>query len=298
MLSIKQNVLSSQYLSYSASLSRNTEVSVNRADSIEQSVQNVEQKSERVEDFSFSEKNYEGKIRNVASAEHGVQEGISKVQCADSAMGETEKILREMRELARKAFSGDTEQRTKLQSELKTLRSKLDDISANTEYNSEKLLQNKGISIAASSASMSNMVQAIAIDSNFAFNKLAAHLQSGEVFRIPIDVVPSDKINLNNADITTDEGAKEAASLIDNAIETVDNQRSKFDNILSGLSVSVSQMQNMSYNFSAVGGSINSVDSAFKTMSDTKSQVSANVGALFSAHSGGSISEAVYSLLK
>ena len=288
MLSIRQNVLSSQSLAFSAA-------SISKAGSIEKSVPQAEAKKSE-----FSGDKFEGKIRKLASAEIGVQNGISKLQKADSALGDTENILRQMREIAQKALGGDfeKEQRSQMQSKLKDLRSQIDDITKSADFNSENLFNGEGISISASSVSITSLTAAIAIDSKFSFNELASHLQSGDVFRIPVEPVSSESLGLENADVSTDESSKETSSVIDEALKNIGNQRNEFEGILSGLSMSISHMQSMSYNLSAVGGSIDGVEEAFKMISETKSQLSFNSQALFSAHSSNTLSDAVYSLLK
>lgn len=295
MLSIRQNILSSQSLSYSMALSQNTEVSISKAGSIEKSVPQSEAKKSE-----FSGDKFEGKIRKLASAEIGVQNGISKLQRADSALGDTENILRQMREIAQKALGGDFEQekRSQMQNKLKDLRSKIDDIAKSTDFNSENLFNGEGISISTSSISMTSLTAAIAIDSKFSFNELASHLQSGDVFRIPVEPVSSDSLGLDKADISTDESSEETSSIIDEALKSIGAQRNEFGGILSGLSMSISHMQSMSYNLTAAGGSIDGVEAAFKTISETKAQLTMNSQALFSAHSNGALNDAVYSLLK
>ncbi|RFA32462.1 flagellin [Virgibacillus dokdonensis] len=91
--------------------------------------------------LAISEK-MRGQIRGLEMAQKNAQDGISLIQTAEGAMNETHAILQRMRELAVQS-SNDTnteEDRAELQKEVDQLAQALNDISEDTEFNTQKLL--------------------------------------------------------------------------------------------------------------------------------------------------------------
>ncbi|HLR67051.1 flagellin N-terminal helical domain-containing protein [Virgibacillus alimentarius] len=91
--------------------------------------------------LAISEK-MRGQIRGLEMAQKNAQDGISLIQTAEGALNETHSILQRMRELAVQS-SNDTNtdsDRAELQKELDQLANALNDISADTEFNTQKLL--------------------------------------------------------------------------------------------------------------------------------------------------------------
>ncbi|KAF1081500.1 MAG: Flagellin protein FlaA [Candidatus Rifleibacterium amylolyticum] len=100
-------------------------------------------------------------IRGLSRAVLNAQDGISMVQTAEGALGESHSILQRMRELAIQA-SNDTltsNDRLEIQKEVNQLRLDLDRIAKNTEFNTKKLLDgSQSALISASSNSVSGLV--------------------------------------------------------------------------------------------------------------------------------------------
>ncbi|RLL45015.1 flagellin [Oceanobacillus piezotolerans] len=91
--------------------------------------------------LAISEK-MRGQIRGLEMAEKNAQDGISLIQTAEGALNETHAILQRMRELAVQS-SNDTNtksDRAELQKEVDQLAQALTDISDDTEFNTQKLL--------------------------------------------------------------------------------------------------------------------------------------------------------------
>lgn len=91
--------------------------------------------------LAISEK-MRGQIKGLNQATRNAQDAISLIQTAEGALNETHSILQRMRELANQAAS-DTNtdaDRDQLQKEFDQLISELDRISADTEFNTKKLL--------------------------------------------------------------------------------------------------------------------------------------------------------------
>jgi len=100
-------------------------------------------------------------IRGLSRAVLNAQDGISMLQTAEGALGESHSILQRMRELAIQS-SNDTltsNDRLEIQKEVSQLKQDLDRISRNTEFNTKKLLDgSQSALISASSNSVSGLV--------------------------------------------------------------------------------------------------------------------------------------------
>jgi flagellin len=91
--------------------------------------------------LAISEK-MRSQIRGLDQATSNAQDAISLVQTAEGALSETESILQRMRELSVQS-SNDTatdSDRTEMQKEIEQLKSEIDRISTDTEFNTKKLL--------------------------------------------------------------------------------------------------------------------------------------------------------------
>jgi flagellin len=91
--------------------------------------------------LAISEK-MRGQIRGLKQASRNAQDGISLLQTAEGALNESHAILQRMRELAVQS-ANDTnvdEDRKQLNNEVTQLKSELDRIANNTEFNTKKLL--------------------------------------------------------------------------------------------------------------------------------------------------------------
>ncbi|MBM0064906.1 flagellin N-terminal helical domain-containing protein [Alkalicoccobacillus gibsonii] len=94
--------------------------------------------------LAISEK-MRAQVRGLDQASRNAQDGISMIQTAEGALGETHSILQRMRELATQA-SNDTNtdsDRNEIQKEINSLTSEINRIGNTTEFNTQKLLQGK-----------------------------------------------------------------------------------------------------------------------------------------------------------
>jgi flagellin len=91
--------------------------------------------------LAISEK-MRGQIRGLNMASKNAQDGISLIQTAEGALNETHSILQRMRELAVQAANGTNTDadRAEIQKEIEQLKSEIDRISTDTEFNTKKLL--------------------------------------------------------------------------------------------------------------------------------------------------------------
>lgn len=91
--------------------------------------------------LAISEK-MRSQINGLDQASRNAQDGISMIQTAEGALGETESILQRMRELAVQAGNdtNTTEDRAQIKEELDQLVSEIDRIKDTTEFNTKKLV--------------------------------------------------------------------------------------------------------------------------------------------------------------
>lgn len=91
--------------------------------------------------LAISEK-MRGQIRGLNMASKNAQDGISLIQTAEGALNETHSILQRMRELAVQAANGTNTDadRAEIQKEIEQLKSEINRISTDTEFNTKKLL--------------------------------------------------------------------------------------------------------------------------------------------------------------
>ncbi|AMQ21724.1 flagellin N-terminal helical domain-containing protein [Geobacillus sp. JS12] len=91
--------------------------------------------------LAISEK-MRGQIRGLEQASRNAQDAISLIQTAEGALNETHSILQRMRELAVQAANETTTQddRNQIQKEFDQLKSEIDRISTQTDFNTKNLL--------------------------------------------------------------------------------------------------------------------------------------------------------------
>ncbi|MGL4849683.1 MAG: flagellin [Clostridium sp.] len=92
--------------------------------------------------LAISEK-MRGQIRGLDQASRNAQDGISMIQTAEGALGETQNIIQRMRELAVQAGNdtNTTDDRKQIQQEINQLTNEVNRISNTTEFNTQKLIE-------------------------------------------------------------------------------------------------------------------------------------------------------------
>jgi flagellin len=119
--------------------------------------------------LAISEK-MRGQIRGLRMAAKNAADGISLIQTAEGALGETHNILQRMRELAvRAANDTNTESdRKNIQEEIKQLKAEINRIGNTTEFNTKKLLDGslKGVADEVAGSMRMNNNSGLVIDPN------------------------------------------------------------------------------------------------------------------------------------
>ncbi len=154
-LTINQNVLSIKtYASLSQTSSR-LEKSIEKLST----GMRINSAADDAAGLAISEK-MRRQVRGLNRAVLNAQDGVSMIQTAEGALNESQSIIQRMRELAIQASNDTltTNDRLEIQKEVNQLRSEIDNIASNTEFNTKKLLNGSQTSLVSSS---SNFVQGI-----------------------------------------------------------------------------------------------------------------------------------------
>ena len=211
--------------------------------------------------LAISEK-MRGQIRGLDMASKNAQDGISMIQTAEGALNETHSILQRMRELAVQSSNdtNTTTDRGEIQKEVTQLAKEITRISANTEFNTQKLLDGsdtdgKVFHIGAN-ASQSLTLTIGAMDAT----TLAVATGVGEAATVGIDV-------------STQAAANTAIGTINTAIETVSGERSKLGATQNRLEHTINNLSTSAENLQAAESRIRDVDMAKEMMNFTKNNI-------------------------
>lgn len=170
-------------------------------------------------------------IRGLQAAERNLQDGVSMIQTADSAMSSVGETLIRMKELAVQA-SNDTysdEDKAVIQNEIEQLKGYIDQTANNTEFNGMKILKNENV-----------------VDNDYPYKE---YMQSGanvaDQMAIPMFNISTSVLKIDEVDVTKPDKIDEALGSIDSAISTVSSIRSKYGAIQQRLETSAENlMQN------------------------------------------------------
>lgn len=201
--------------------------------------------------LAISEK-MRGQIRGLDMASKNAQDGISLIQTAEGALNETHSILQRMRELAVQS-SNDTntdDDRTKLQEEITALKTEIDRISTDTEFNTQKLL-------------------------NGTFSGKVVHIGANADQKLDVSIGNNNvaTLQITNSNISTQSGANAAITSFDNAIKAVSTTRANLGAIQNRLEHTINNLGATSENLTAAESRIRDTDMAKEMMGFTKNNI-------------------------
>lgn len=204
--------------------------------------------------LAISEK-MRGQIRGLDQATRNSQDAISLIQTAEGALNETHSILQRMRELAVQA-SSDTNtgtDRAEIGKEITQLKSEIDRIASQTEFNTKKLLD----------GTASGLIFQIGAN-------------SGQTISLTIDTMGAAALSVDTVTITSTTSAADASGFIttiDNAINTVSSARAKLGALQNRLEHTINNLGTSSENLTAAESRIRDVDMAKEMMAFTKNSI-------------------------
>lgn len=201
--------------------------------------------------LAISEK-MRGQIRGLEMASKNAQDGISLIQTAEGALNETHAILQRMRELAVQAANDTnvTADRKAIQDEINALVSEINRIAANTEFNTQKLL-----------------------DGNFKGKAFQIGANSGQSITLTIAAMNANALGVNGLKVTNAKDANSAITDINKAIETVSTERSKLGAVQNRLEHTINNLGATAENLTAAESRIRDVDMAKEMMEFTKNNI-------------------------
>jgi len=187
------------------------------------------------------------------------QDAISYMQTAESALNETPSILQRMRELAVQS-SSDTLTNTErgyLNQEFIQLKSEVDRIVSVSEFNGQKLLDgsftNKDIQIGANNSSNDRLT-------------------------VTISSISTTSIGIDGDTIDTKTNAQSAIDALDDAIDSVNSQRSAIGAYVNRLEHTITNLKNAQLNTQAAESLIRDVDVGEEMANFTKTQILVQAG--------------------
>lgn len=204
----------------------------------------INKSSDDVAGLAISEQ-MRGQIRGLAQAQRNAQDGVSFVQVAEGALGETSNILIRVRELATQAASdtvGETE-RQFINVEVQQLMSELDRISDTTEYSGTKLLDGSGgvLDFQVGTTGGENSV--------ISFNAGDANASAGS-------------LGVSGLSVDSKGGARSTLDSIDSALTKVGTMRANFGAMQSRMGATINNLAIYEENLSSANSRIRDADYA------------------------------------
>jgi flagellin len=200
--------------------------------------------------------NFRSEVRGLAVAQRNSQDGVSLVQTAEGALGETTNMLQRVRELAVQAANGtqSDDNRTAIDSEVSELLKQIDDIAFDTEFNGTKVL----------SGSATVTIQAGA--------------NVSQTLSISLNGASTGSLGVSDVSVSTMEGAVSAISLVDEAIKSVTDLRSDFGAMQNRLEFTINNLSIQEENSAAAESAIRDANIARESINFTKNQILVNAG--------------------
>lgn len=201
-------------------------------------------------------------VRSSLQANRNANDGISLVQTAEGGLNETSALLGRMKELAIQAATdtlGDSE-RSLVQLEYEGLKSELERISRNTEFNGKKLLDGSGPKL-----DFQVGVGSIGKEDYISYNSGA--LNSG-----------ISSLGVKDARLATKAEAQRSITVIDGAINKISSHRSTLGSIQNRLLTSSNNLMLYNENMSSANSRIRDVDFAEESAKLAKNSVLSDAG--------------------
>jgi flagellin len=233
--------------------------------------------------LAISEK-MRGQIKGLNMATKNAQDSISMIQTAEGALNETHSILQRMRELAVQS-ANDTNtnaDRIQIQKEMDRLRQEVDRISTSTEFNTKVLMDGTYVDDTLSFHIGANKDQVV----NLNINDMGAEA---------LGVIKYDEVTVTNPEtgetttrkVATEDKAISVVSVADaevaitsinDAIESVSDERSKFGALQNILEHTINNLRVSSENLQAAESRIRDADMADQMVNLSKDKIISQSG--------------------
>jgi flagellin len=246
--------------------------------------------------LAISEK-MRSQIRGLDMAQRNALDGVSVVQTADGALNSTQEILQRMRELSVQAASDsntDTD-RQEIQKEVNQLTSEVNRIANTTEFNTGKLLDgsktgtgaltfqigaNAGQTVTLEISDMSATALSVSSNTGSPAAGNTITLSDGTTQATVWYTTTADADNgLASAtpqcalDVTSNQKAQAAITVIDDAIQRVSSERAHLGAVQNRLEYTVDNLSTMNENVTSSESRIRDVDMAEEMTNFTKNNI-------------------------
>jgi len=197
--------------------------------------------------------NMTSQIRGLSMAVRNLNDGINMMQTAEGAMIEQSNMLQRMRELAIQSMNGtySAVQRSYLDLEFQQLSSQINDVSTDTKWNDQVLLN----------------------DSVGTFTFQAGNASGDTVSVVIGDMGISGDLNLSGNDITDYANAADSLTAITSALETINQQRATIGAGINRMEYAADNLTNISSNATQSRSTIMDTDYALATTMLAKTQI-------------------------
>lgn len=195
------------------------------------------------------------------AASKNIQDANSMIQTFDGSLQEINDNLARMKELTVSAGSGSltADDKKIIQNEIDSIKSDINDLANNTEFNGIKLSVNSG-----SSSLNENPIKTI---------KTAIGTMDDESMEIPFFDVSAENLGVGDLDMSNVDASLEA---VDKATQMVSKIRSKYGSIQKRLEGTADYLSNKDTNIQTAQSRIGDADIAEEMMNYSKSQLLVN----------------------
>lgn len=196
-------------------------------------------------------------LRGLQAAERNLQDGISMIQTADSAMGNINDVLIRMRELTVQAGNGTNNEEDKkaIQTEIEQLKEHIDKTAKNTEFNGNKLLVAEGVTD----------------NNNPTYKEMQGGANINDSMKIPQFNLSAEVLNIDGIDVVGDNDG--ALELIDTAMSTVNGARSRYGALQQRMETSANNLSQSGSNLEKAESEIRDTDVALEMANLTKTNI-------------------------
>ena len=216
----------------------------------------INQASDDAAGLAISE-NLKAQIRGLRQANRNANDGVSLVQIAEGSLNEVSNMLIRLRELAIQASSdtiGDTERKF-LDVEYQQLKSEIQRITENTQYNGYELLNGTGGVI-----DIQVGVHNDPFEDRISFNASAAN-------------ATPEALGIIAESVATKEGAQVSIGVLDNALTSTNAIRANFGAMQNRLTSTINNLGVAEENYSAANSRVRDADIAAESAALTKHNI-------------------------
>ena len=248
--------------------------------------------------LTISEK-MRSQIRGLNKASSNAQDGVSLIQVAEGALGETHSILQRMNELATQAANdtNTTADRNAIQSEINQLSSEINRIQSTTQFNTMNLIDGSytGKNLQVGSLSGQKIEISIAnMNATSLFGGSTQDAAKGSNFDVN---TTNMKAYVKNLSVSSFESAGSSMKYIQSAIALVSAQRSDLGAVQNRLEHTIANLDNISENTQSAESRIRDTDMAEEMVEYSKNNILAQAGQSMLAQANQS-TQGVLSLLQ